>query len=245
MKYGIQTYSLGGLMDNYDSASKALTQVASMGAEVIEICYNDKITAKQYIDISTNTGLTICSTHSSLNRILNDTERLIDEHLSFGCKIIGIGGKLLKSKFGTRRFCAKFEKASQIAEKYGVALHYHNHAHELKMLKNGNRILDEIMLNTSHNVKLCLDIAWTKKGGANSIDYFEKYRDRVAVIHLKDYSVAMKDTTDLGDGDAMVLECIAKGIEVGSLYGIIEEERGNALINIAKSFEYLKTNKII
>lgn len=242
MKFGVQMYSLRDMCGTLSGTEKAFEEVAKMGAKVAEIVYNDNISAKDYARIAKDNGIEICSTHASLDRILNDTERLINEHLEFGCKIMGIGGMHARTNAKVKKFCAGYTAASMIAERYGVSLAYHNHAHEFKKLLFKGRILDEIFDNTPDNVKLCLDIAWAKKGGASAEEYLKKYGGRVAIIHLKDYSVKKRKPVPLGEGDVGVKDVIMLSEQKGVRYAVMEEEsRDNPLKLLQDGMAYIKS----
>lgn len=224
MKIGVQMYSLRDMCNSLEGTEKAFFEIAKMGAEVAEICYGDNISARKYSEIAKKNNIEICSTHSSLDRILNDTERLINEHLEFGCKIIGIGGTWKRTYYSLKKFCDNYSKAAETALKYGVSLAYHNHSHEFKKLMFKGRILDVILENTPSNVKLCLDIAWAKKGGASAEEYLNKCGDRVAIIHLKDYSLSERKAVILGTGDVGVRDVMKLAESKGVQYAVIEEE---------------------
>lgn len=95
------------------------------------------------------------------------------------------------------------EAAPVLAEK-GVTLCFHNHAIEFARV-GGDRVLD-IILDTAPLVQLELDVHWVHRGGLDPVRTLREYGDRVALVHLKDYRMALPsaeayDALRAGDPD--------------------------------------------
>ena len=66
-----------------------------------------------------------------------------------------------------------------------VKFGYHPHNYEFKKLAGGNGF-EVLMGELDPSVKLELDIYWAVEGGADPLALMQKYRDRLALIHIKD-----------------------------------------------------------
>lgn len=87
-------------------------------------------------------------------------------------------------------------------KEHGINLYYHNHHVEFK--KYDGKFLLDIIAEECPDIGFELDLHWVQRGGANPIDFIEKYADRTELIHLKDYrigSIPEEAFTSLEEGD--------------------------------------------
>ncbi len=96
MKLGVQLFSLRHATQTPDGIRETFHRVKKMGYEVVQVSgvpFSDMshVTPSYLAEISAEFGLPITCTHSALDRIINDTDKLIAEHKLFGCPVIGIG----------------------------------------------------------------------------------------------------------------------------------------------------------
>lgn len=70
---------------------------------------------------------------------------------------------------------------------HGLGLGYHNHHWELKAFPDGRTPL-ELLFEGAAGSKLTFeaDLAWLARGGADPVAWIERYRDRLAAVHVKD-----------------------------------------------------------
>lgn len=95
------------------------------------------------------------------------------------------------------------EYAKRLKE-HGISLYYHNHHVEFR--KYDGRFMLDIIADECPDIGFELDLHWVQRGGANPIDFIEKYADRTELIHLKDYRIGEidEDAFDaLDEGDVM------------------------------------------
>jgi len=228
---------------------KCFEKLKASGQDVSEIVYNDGISAKQWAEISRNTGIEIVASHTSFERIATDIERLSDEHLEFGAKIIGIGRMPMKygfprTKGNILKFADVYNKAAEKIKSKGCKLAFHNHASDVKKVWFGkDKLLSIILDNTVPEVEACLDVCWAHVGGAPAEEWLNKYGSRISILHLKDWSGS--STAVLGKGIINMPALIDLGIKVGTKYAVLEEEtrEGDKMENIIASFDYLNTIK--
>lgn len=87
---------------------------------------------------------------------------------------------------------------SQIAQKEGVTLLYHNHAQEFADM-DGRLIIDR--LADALDPKVCFehDVFFSKKQGCDVYKYLRDHADRICAVHLKQIDTA-GENVDLPDG---------------------------------------------
>ena len=76
-------------------------------------------------------------------------------------------------------------KVAAQARAAGLKFGYHPHNYEYKQLKGG-RGIDVLMRDFDPAIRLELDIYWAVEGGQNPLELMKKYRERLALIHIKD-----------------------------------------------------------
>ncbi len=90
-----------------------------------------------------------------------------------------------------KRLAELYNHVGRECAKRGMVFHYHNHFHEFQRFGD-DCVLDLIMEYTDPElVKLEIDTYWAMRGGADPIEYIEKYSGRVIMLHQKDFP---KDT---------------------------------------------------
>jgi sugar phosphate isomerase/epimerase len=86
---------------------------------------------------------------------------------------------------GFIKAAAHLNKAAAKARAAGLKFGYHPHNYEFKKFEGG-RGFEVLMRELDPAVKLELDIYWAVEGGENPLELMQKYRDRLALIHIKD-----------------------------------------------------------
>jgi sugar phosphate isomerase/epimerase len=84
------------------------------------------------------------------------------------------------------------------AKQAGLQYVYHNHNFEFKDQGNGQTGYDLLLKETDPElVKFELDCGWMVAAGFSPVEYFKKYPNRYRLIHVKDFLLTGKPTTDL------------------------------------------------
>ena len=136
-------------------------------------------------------GLTPISAHIALPELLSDTEKVINDYKTVGCKHIVIPWLGENERPGGKNYPETLEqlkKIGKIAKDNGISLSYHNHDFEFVRLESGEYGFDNLYDSTSPDVlKMQMDTCWVSVAGENPIKYLEKYSNRCPLLHLKDY----------------------------------------------------------
>ena len=91
MKVGAQLYTLREYCQNVKDLDYSLGRVREIGYETVQISGVGPIPAEKLRALCDRHGLEIVLTHTDPERILNDTQAVIREHETLGCRYIGIG----------------------------------------------------------------------------------------------------------------------------------------------------------
>lgn len=190
MKIGVQFYTLRKYLKDENGYREAFKRIKEMNAETVQLSGALPVDAKTLGEISRGYDLPICSTHAPFERIVNDLDRLSDEHLEFDCQNIGVGMMPLKYHTGKLADLDAFililnTTAEKLAKK-NMTIAYHNHGFEFKEAE-GKRIMDYLIEKTLPEVQFIPDTFWIKEGGFEPVDYIKKLSGRINTLHLKDY----------------------------------------------------------
>ena len=137
-------------------------------------------------------GLKIADCHGDLEKP-DETKKKAD---GLGTNVIGIGaipGEMMNSVDGFKAYAERMNKTAKNFK--GYKLQYHNHAQEFRNFpslngKNGMTILIE---ETDPEV-ICfeIDTFWASAAGADPAQYILKVKNRIPIVHFKDYAIDWK-----------------------------------------------------
>ena len=120
-----------------------------------------------------------------------------------------------------------FDKAGEKLREAGLNFCYHNHDHEFKKSFNGVKYFDILMAYTSpENFCLDLDVGWVSVGGEDTVELMRRIKDRIKMIHFKDfYDLNDKNSfTSLGTGQVKIQEILAEADKLDIEYITIEQD---------------------
>jgi sugar phosphate isomerase/epimerase len=84
-------------------------------------------------------------------------------------------------------FCDASEEMAQRLAAQGIGLYYHNH--HIEFAKYDGRFLLDVNADRAPSMGLEIDVHWVQRGGLDPVRTLQKYGDRVAMVHLKDYRI--------------------------------------------------------
>lgn len=251
MKYGLNLYSVRNLIKTEEDFLSTAEKLRDMGYSYLQYS-GAPLIADRIKRVSEATGLPICLTHSPMDRILGDTEALMDEHEVFGCKRIGLGMLPRSTISDPELFYPAVEALSEAAEKMakrGFSFFYHHHHYEFLKL-DGVTALD-YMIKNAPKINFTLDTYWIQYGGGDVLEYIEKLKGRIACVHLKDYAIRIKEDGDfapdfapVGDGTMNFPTIVDKMKASGTEFFLVEQDNApnfpDALAEVKRSIDYLK-----
>ena len=255
MKAGLNLFSIRNYLETEESFLSAANALKEMGYSYIQFS-GAPFDAEMIGRVSTASGLPVVLTHVPMDRILNDTDALCREHLSIGCRNIGLGMmpiSVIMDKALCYETVAKLEQAAIRMEELGCKLFYHHHHFEFYR-HDGKTVFDYIIENAPH-VNFTLDTYWLQFGGVNICETIDRLTGRIACVHLKDYMIAVKEGekpgfeprfAPVGDGTIDFAAVVDHARAAGAEYFLVEQDNAaklpDTLGQVERSIRYITTN---
>lgn len=246
MIIGAQLYTVRNYTQSEKDIMRTLARIAKIGYTTVQVSAIGKIAPQRLKEICDQNGLKIVLTHTNPDRVLNETEAVIEEHNRMGCDYIGIGA--MPERYRTEEWLDMFgEDFSEPARKIAAAgkkLMYHNHNFEFAKIR-GKRIMDWLMeMFTPEEMGFTLDTYWVQAGGADIYQWIDKLSGRLPVIHLKDMTVQGFEhkMAPVGEGN-LNFEAIYKAFaKAGTQYMMVEQDicEGSPFDCLQISYDNLK-----
>ncbi|MFQ5624710.1 MAG: sugar phosphate isomerase/epimerase family protein, partial [Paracoccaceae bacterium] len=134
-------------------------------------------------------GLRMASGHFDLDMIRDHPGRVLEIADALGIEAVFVPWLAPDTRpadaGGWRAFGAALAKAGEPYWASGRTFGWHNHDFEFAATPSGEMPLD-LILAADPRLALELDIAWVTRGGQDPVAWIEKYRDRIAAVHVKD-----------------------------------------------------------
>lgn len=255
MKAGLNLYSIRNYLETEESFLDAAMKLKAMGYDYIQFS-GAPLDADRVKRVSEASGLPVVLTHVPMDRILNDTDALMEEHAKFGCKYIGLGmmpyDVIMDKEKCYATVSALNEAGKRMAEK-GFKLFYHHHHFEFYR-HDGETVFDYILKNAPY-INFTLDTYWLQFGGVNVCETIDRLKGRIGCVHLKDYMIALKEGekpgfeprfAPVGDGTIDMAAAIAHARAAGTEYFLVEQDNAaklpDTLGQVERSIRYIKAN---
>ncbi len=255
MKAGLNLYSLRTMISTEEDFLGVAQKLRDMGYSYLQ--YSGAEFAPERIKrVSEASGLPVTLTHVPADRILNDTERLMADHYVFGCKNIGLGSiapAMIVDEDKLKDYIEKLNAAAELMHQNGFGFYCHHHHYEFYR-HGGETVFDYILKNAPY-INFTLDTYWVQYGGANILEFLDKFRGRIGCVHLKDYKIerpaAATDEVSLvpryaavGDGLLDMKAIVDKMTALNTKYYFVEQDDActayeNPLAEVEKSIKYI------
>lgn len=173
----------------------------------------------------------------------NDFDKIAADCKAVGCPILRIG--MLPMSYATSPekmmdMAMQLEDYARRMKEQGIDLYYHAHTYEFYRWK-GKPILTHMMEQTKY-LGFELDSHWMWRGGVDPVAYLRSFKGRVRMQHLKDYRIglmpenfemrpdfdlfgSLEQFAEVGEGCLNMKAIIDAGLESGSEYFMIEQDR--------------------
>ena len=228
MRIGAQFYTVRDFCKTTEALAETLKKVADIGYQYVQIsgtCGYDPLWLKGELD---KNGLSCVITHTAPDKIINDTNNVINDHNVLDCKYVGLGH--YKVNFAenetTDNFFEKFRKPAELLRQGGKYFMYHNHAHEFMKI-DGKTILEIFAEGMDKDIMgVTLDTYWVQKAGGDPALWIEKFSGRVPCIHLKDQNYEGKMAV-VGEGNINFDRVFAAAQKAGTSFMLVEQDDCN------------------
>ena len=169
----------------------------------------------------------------------------IEAHAAVGTRYLvqaSMGRSAYTSLDTLKLYCDYFNAIGEKCKSKGIRFGYHNHDKELSTLLDGQTVYDFMLANTDPSkVIFEMDLYWVVVGGANPVDYFNKYPGRFELWHIK-------DKEELGASGMMDFKAYwENAAKSGLQYGIVEVEEYNfdEFTSCQKSIDFLNMKPFV
>ncbi len=212
MSYGIQLYSVRDLAQG--DLRSALEQVARIGYQSVEFAGFFGNPAKDVREWLNGCGLAVSGTHTALDALARDYKGVVKYHQDIGCSRLIIPYAAPKTRDECKALLETMAGYRDTLAREGIALAYHNHAHEFKPIEGGLSLWDSLLTQTA--IPLEADTYWVYAAGADPVAWMETLHSegRLPVIHIKD-GLADGRGTPLGQGTAPVEAVYRTALRLG------------------------------
>ena len=186
MKLGAQLYSVRDVCQDAAGLRETCRRLKEIGYDAVQVSgIGADITPEEIAAATTEFGLLVPCTHTSPDRVIGETEKVIAEHRIFGATEIGIGGLGRIPDLATAR--AKFDALREATKKInaaGMTFAFHNHYWEFTDIGGGS--MYETMIEEYPEFNFIHDVYWTHYAGLDPVEYIHRLKGRIINIHFKD-----------------------------------------------------------
>jgi sugar phosphate isomerase/epimerase len=225
---GAQLYTLRDFTKTPDAIRQTFARVRDMGYEAVQASALGPIEPAALAALAESAGLKIVATHTSYQRICDESQAVIDEHQTWGCRHVAIGGlpQEYRNREGFSRFATEASTAARPLIEAGLTFSYHNHSFELERF-DGRTGMDILCEESDPEVfSFEVDTYWIQHGGGNPASWLQRLRDRMHIVHLKD--LAMEGSKQLfaevGEGNLEWAPILAACKEAEIDWYLIEQD---------------------
>ena len=191
MILGAQFYTLKDFCKTLDGLEESFKKVADMGITAIQLSGVCEYEPEWALEKAKENGLDIVITHTKFDKLVNETEAVIEFHKRMNCHYIGVGGLPVGEDMDDAKVERGMELMIPAAKKIAAAgfqFMYHNHAKEFARQTPEhdlyiNRIMDAL---TPDELGITLDTYWVQAGGGDPAQWIMKTAGRNDCVHFKD-----------------------------------------------------------
>ena len=190
---GIQVYGLRDLLENTPENFKdVMTKVKELGYDGVELAGLYGLEPEFVKKTLEEVGLTPISAHVAFDEMMNDIDKVIADYSTIGVKYLVM--PYMAEEYrpanpeGFKKFLPLLNQVGEKIHKAGMTFLYHNHDFEFVKLENGKWGYDEMFDSIpAENLQSELDTCWCDVATGEAPEFVKKYKDRIPVVHLKDY----------------------------------------------------------
>ena len=247
MKLGAQFFTLRERNKTPEGLYNSFKRVKEIGYQVVQMSAICQIEAERLKSFSDEFELPITCTHSAFDRIVNDTDALIKEHITYGCPVIGIGSmpnEYRGSIEGARAFMDIVRTPIKKIEDSGLRFAYHNH--EFEFVDLGGVCSYDLLMEELPTLNFILDTYWFKYADRSYLDYIKLMgNERLTNVHFKDMKTEPQgEICPCGVGTIDFAPVVKLCDDLKIPYALVEQDNapklGDEFEQLATSFNNLK-----
>lgn len=255
MQAGLNLFSIRNYLDTEEHFLEAALKLKEMGYSYIQYS-GGAFDPDRIARVSAQSGLPVVLTHVPMDRIINDTQALMEEHNKFGCHNIGLGAMppaSIADEVQCKSMIEQLDRAGELMEKNGFSFFYHHHHFEF--FKHGGQTVFDYIIENAPHINFTLDTYWLQFGGVCIGDTVDRLKGRICCVHLKDYMIANGDGqiggfaptfAPVGDGNIDFAPLIPRMQAAGAKYFLVEQDNAatmpDPMEQVCRSIRYIQNN---
>lgn len=190
LQIGAQLYTVRMYCQNERDLGRTLERVAKIGYRNVQLSGLGNIAPQRVKALCDANGLKIVLTHNPEQKFLENVEALIDEHLLYGCKYVGLGAmsERYRRPEWVDCFAKDMEAPARKLRDAGLTFMYHHHNFEFGHLPAGGTIMDRLLAALPAELMgVTADTYWLQMGGVDANEWLAGHADRLHCVHFKDF----------------------------------------------------------
>lgn len=248
----VQLFTLRDHLKTPEDYQDSLQKVADIGYRSVQVSGPRPISESEIAALCAEKGLVINSSHEDSNLILSNPAKVVENLEAFGCRYTAYPYPKdidFASEESVQGLIKGLDAAGKVLAESGKVLTYHNHAVELETL-DGMPILELIYSRTDPQyVQGEIDTYWIHAGGSSPQAWCARLRDRLPLLHLKDYAEDENGKArfaEIGYGILDFKTIIATAEASGCQWFIVEQDvcPGDPFDSLEMSFRYIRDNLV-
>ena len=185
MDWSFQLYSARNFQP-WDEVLQLISQVGYNQVEGFGGVYGDLAGLSAGLE---RHGLSMPTAHFSVDMLENDFEEAGRIASTLGvetivCPFLPPDHRPADSR-GWRGFGERLGAIGKTCRAAGYGFAWHNHDFEFKALPGGE-VPMQLILDAAPDIGIELDVAWVARGGADPLDWIDRYGPRIVAVHVKD-----------------------------------------------------------
>ena len=250
MKLGAQLYTLREQLQTEEDIKVGLKKVAEIGYKTVQVSGVGPVDPKFLKSVCDENGLKIIVTHTKPDRLLNEIDKVIEEHDIYDCKYIGLGSMPVayRTEEGLPKFIEEYGPIIDKIKASGKKFMYHHHSFEFHRMNDGKWLFDHLLdAFPADKMGIIVDTYWLQHAGLSIVPMIEKLKGRLECVHLKDMYLPEinNDHTfaSVGDGNIDFVPVIDAFERNGANYMFVEQDKtpGCPFDALKRSYDYIQT----
>ena len=187
MKIGYQLYSARELCGGGEALKRTIQVIAAMGYDGVEFYGYEGIPAGELKEFLKECNVEAMNSHVQLERWEADAGRELAYAKEAGipCVTVPWMAPKIRNPEGFSMVRTLLSKICSLGKAYDIKIAYHNH--DFEFAKEADRYVLDMILDSDGETGLELDTFWTYYAGVDPVSYMEEKKDRLRMIHVKDY----------------------------------------------------------
>jgi len=246
-----QLYTIRDHTKTAKEFAASMKRVSAIGYRAVQVSGVGPIETAEVARILAGEGLVCCATHEG--NILTEPLKVVERLDGLSCRYTAYpfpGGVKLDTLADVKELATRLNTAGKILHDGGKVLTYHNHNIEFRRL-DGRLILDVIYSETDPRfLQAEIDTFWVQYGGGDPVEWCERMKNRLPLLHMKDYATNDKNVhvyAEIGNGNLDWKRIVSAAEHSGCQWFIVEQDTcpGDPFESLRMSFDYIKEHLCI